>query len=434
MEKHEHTKHEDSGYKHMAHRESKTKIKKVRIWQVSTAVLGVLLIISIFMGGFSKGSANGSALSGNAVADKAVKFINENLMQGRGTATLEGVEESNGMYKIKLDIDGQEMESFISNDGKLLFPQAVDLTNKPQLQQPPTQAQDVNINIENSASKGADDAKVVMVEYSSFSCGYCNKVRGTIDQILSEYPNDVKVVYKHFNRGGTDSETAQAAECAGEQDKFWEMHDLIFDKGSQGDPIEYAQEIGINTDKFSECLDSGKYSAKVTADTNEARSFGISGTPSFMINGKLVKGAQPYENFKKIIDEELGLKPKTTTPQASTGYTDADLTKIAEFSECLAKKGVKIYGANWCGWTKKFVVTTLGGFDTVSPIYVECTENQEECSTAGITGYPTTQINGEPYSGERTIEGLASATGCVAPELEGSVQTADTGNVAGCGA
>lgn len=295
---------------------------KMDIWKISTGVLGVLLIISIFVDGFSKVSTSTSGLNGGVVADKTVKFINENLLQGQATAKLEGVEESNGMYKIKLNINGQMMESYVSKDGKLLFPQVIDLTKKPQLQQPSeTQAQDVNINIENSASKGEDDAKVVMVEYSSFSCSYCNKVRATLDQILANYPNDVKIVYKHFNRGGTDSQTAQAAECAGEQENFWEMHDLIFDKGSRGDLSGYAQEIGINVDKFSECLDSGKYSAKVAADTNEARSFGIVGTPGFMVNGRLVSGAQPYENFKQIIDEELGLKPKTTktTPTKAAG-------------------------------------------------------------------------------------------------------------------
>jgi protein-disulfide isomerase len=272
-------------------------------------------VVSIFTEGFNLKKSTGP--TGQVVADRTVKFINENLLQGQATATLEEIEESNGMYKIKLNVEGQQMESFISLDGNLLFPQAVDLTKSPQIQQPPeTQVQDVNINVENSASKGADNAKVVMVEYSSFSCGYCNKVRGTIDQILENYPNDVKIVYKHFNRGGTDSQAGQAAECAGDQDKFWEMHDLIFDKGSR-DFAGYAQEIGIDVDKFSECLDSGKYSAKVTADTNEARSFGVTGTPGFMINGRLVKGAQPYENFKQIIDEELGLKPKTATTQTA---------------------------------------------------------------------------------------------------------------------
>ena len=109
--------------------------------------------------------------------------------------------------------------------------------------------------------KGAEDAKVTIVEYSSFSCGYCNRVRTTLDQILETYPDDVKIVYKHFNRGGTDSVTAQAAECAGDQGKFWEMHDMIFDEGASGDVKGYAKDIGLNANSFAECLDSGKYTS-----------------------------------------------------------------------------------------------------------------------------------------------------------------------------
>ena len=116
--------------------------------------------------------------------------------------------------------------------------------------------------------------------------------------------------------------------------------------------------------------------------------------------------------------------------QTQTVYSEEDLPKIKEFSQCLAEKGVKIYGADWCGWTKKFV-ETLGGADTIAPIYVECTTKADECSEAGVTGYPTTQINGETYTGARTIEGLAQATGCTAPELEGSVQQAATDSSAG---
>jgi protein-disulfide isomerase len=298
------------------YKKNKRNDDKIKVWQISTGVLGVLLILSVLMGGFNKPLGKSNELSADEVASQTVKYINENLLQGQGVAKVENIEESDDMYKINLDISGQKLESYISKDGKVLFPQAIDLTQKPQQQAQQTQDLDVDINIENSAQKGADDGKVVIVEYSSFSCGYCNKVRGTIDKILANYPDEVKFVYKHFNRGGTDSQAGQAAECAGDQGKFWEMHDLIFDKGSRG--FEgYAQEIGININKFSECLDSGKYSSKVTADTNEAKSFGISGTPGFMINGRLVSGAQPYENFKQIIDEELGLKPKTATTQTA---------------------------------------------------------------------------------------------------------------------
>jgi len=163
----------------------------------------------------------------------------------------------------------------------------------------------VKLTVDGFAAKGAEDAKVTIVEYSSFSCGYCNRVRGTLDKILETYPDDVKIVYKHFNRGGTDIKTAQATECANDQGKFWEMHDAIFDGGSSGDLSAYAKSIGLDVTEFEDCLSSEKYKEKVGQSTAEARSLGVGGTPSFFVNGKSVEGAQPFENFKKVIDAAL---------------------------------------------------------------------------------------------------------------------------------
>ena len=110
--------------------------------------------------------------------------------------------------------------------------------------------------------------------------------------------------------------------------------------------------------------------------------------------------------------------------QQSEGYSKEDLEKISTFIGCLNEKGVKIYGANWCGWTKKLVIETFGGFDVVAPIYVECTdpENEEICSQMVDTGYPTIRVNEELYEGSRTFEGFAEATGCPVPEVN-SVQS-----------
>jgi 2-hydroxychromene-2-carboxylate isomerase len=179
-----------------------------------------------------------------------------------------------------------------------------------------------------------------------------------------------------------------------------------------------------------------------TKNEAECAAAGVSGYPTTKINGEPYNGERTLEGLAKatgcvVSKIERSQTASQQAPETQTAYTQKDLAKITEFSECLAEKGVKIYGANWCGWTKKFVVETLGGADTVAPIYVECTENEAECSSAGVSGYPTTKINGEPYSGARTIEGLAQATGCIAPELEGTVQQAATPSAApsgGCGA
>ncbi len=147
--------------------------------------------------------------------------------------------------------------------------------------------------------------KVIITEYSSFSCGWCNRVRSTLRQIKEKYPKVVKMVYKHFDRGGIDSKAGQAAECASDQGKFWEMHDLLFDRVANGNLTKYARDIGLNINSFNKCLDSEKYASKIQEDTFEGMSLGITGTPGFIINGILVRGAQPFSVFDNIIKAEL---------------------------------------------------------------------------------------------------------------------------------
>ena len=145
------------------------------------------------------------------------------------------------------------------------------------------------------------------------------------------------------------------------------------------------------------------------------------------------------QGLTPLNEEPLDTPPQTQTQQQtqtpSQEYSEEDLIKLKEFNDCLGEKGLKIYGANWCGWTKKLAVETLGGFDTAEAAYIECTENEELCASEGVKGYPTVKINGEVYQGARTIEALAEATSCPAPELEGEVAQAspDSQDAAQCG-
>ena len=160
---------------------------------------------------------------------------------------------------------------------------------------------------------------------------------------------------------------------------------------------------------------------------------------TFLIEGQEIPGqiTKDGKYFVQVLYEINPDEPTTTVPPTTQqptdtiAYTEADLVKLSEFSTCLANAGMKVYGANWCGWTQKLVVDTLGGFDNAGDLYVECTEETELCSSEEITGYPTIKVNGEVYKGERTLESLAAATGCTAPELEGNAGTdtsSDEGN------
>lgn len=102
--------------------------------------------------------------------------------------------------------------------------------------------------------------------------------------------------------------------------------------------------------------------------------------------------------------------------------TDAEKEEVLSFSECLAEKGIVVYGANWCGYTKN-LVENLGGFELVSPFYVECTQEEELCSQMKITGYPTVMLNGAQANPDRTFEGFAKVTGCTPPKFSEGVET-----------
>ncbi|MDH5717607.1 MAG: thioredoxin domain-containing protein [Spirochaetia bacterium] len=178
----------------------------------------------------------------------------------------------------------------------------------PQAQRPAPGAvvtEDMNELIKGAQAKGASNGKVTIVKYNSFTCGFCNKVKSVLNELIKKYPNDVKVVYKHFNRNEIDIKTGEAIECAGEQGKFWPMYEEIFNKGANGNLPSYAKTIGIDPAKFNSCLSSGKYKNKTIEDTNEGRKFGITGTPGFVINGKLHVGFRPLEAFEALIKSEL---------------------------------------------------------------------------------------------------------------------------------
>ncbi|UCH87795.1 MAG: thioredoxin domain-containing protein [Dehalococcoidia bacterium] len=129
-----------------------------------------------------------------------------------------------------------------------------------------------------------------------------------MDQILETYEGKVKFVYRDFPiLGELSVKAAEAAECADDQDMFWEYHDLIWAQGAADvDSLKsYAAELGLDTATFDDCLDTGKTTAEVQNDSQDARTYGVGGTPAFFINGLLVSGAQPFSVFQQVIDAAL---------------------------------------------------------------------------------------------------------------------------------
>lgn len=165
--------------------------------------------------------------------------------------------------------------------------------------------------------KGDPDAPVTMVEFSDFKCPYCGRfASSTGRQIEEEYVKngDVRFGYIHLPFLSPESQlTAEASECAADQDAFWDYHDAIFERliSEQGVALnnetleEMADDLELDAETFKECLESGKHRETVETQKSVAQSLGISSTPVFVINGTPIMGAQPFENFKQVIDQNL---------------------------------------------------------------------------------------------------------------------------------
>lgn len=154
------------------------------------------------------------------------------------------------------------------------------------------------------------------------------------------------------------------------------------------------------------------------------------GSIIYVIGDNFTIGSSIF-NINKSMEENLGIDDEVVErPEgdfSSSDLTDEQKEEILAFSTCLAESGVKIYGADWCGPTNQ-LVNNLGGFDLISPIYVECTKQEELCAQEQISGYPTIKINGERINPQRNFEGFEKVTGCKAPKITFSASTSTTTN------
>ncbi len=161
---------------------------------------------------------------------------------------------------------------------------------------------------------GPADAPITIIEFSDFECPYCLKWENEVwPQLKEQYAGKIRLVYRDFPLAGhADAKPAAlAADCANEQGKYWEYHDLLFDGGltlSRTTYETYASQIGLNMDSFRQCLDDQRYASEVEGDLQYAENLGVQATPTFFVNGIAVVGAQPFEIFKNLIDAELAGK------------------------------------------------------------------------------------------------------------------------------
>ena len=185
--------------------------------------------------------------------------------------------------------------------------------------------QDVFVTIKGAPAIGPETAKVTIVEFSDYQCPFCARyATQTMGELVTEYVKTGKVryIFRNFPLEQIHphaAKAAEAAQCAMDQGKFWDMHDHLFKNQTSLDPkalLSHASTVGLDGSKFQECMDTGKYTAMVKNDIVEGQKFGVRGTPTFFFGteitkdsklkvAKMTSGASPVANFKQIIDELL---------------------------------------------------------------------------------------------------------------------------------
>jgi len=288
----------------------------IKTENIVIGVLAVLVIALAYLNFSGGGILSAGAMSPSEAGDHVVSFINEYMLQGGQTAELVGdVVEENGLYKMNLSIGGETFASYVTRDGKVLFPEEGVRIEEATSDAPPesnTPAEIVDVDYdETSHIRGDINAPVTIIEFSDFQCSFCARFHNTMKEVSEAYPTQVKWVYKHFpldSRHPVAREAGEASECAEDQGKFWEYTDKLYEDQLKISPSflkETAVTLGLNTTQFNECLDGGKYTDLVEKDYQEGISAGVSGTPGGFINGEVFEGAVPFSTLESKIEAIL---------------------------------------------------------------------------------------------------------------------------------
>jgi len=272
------------------------------------------LVLFAVVVGFTAGSALAQSLN----TDQIIKYYRKkNNVPPAQAISVSGVKDSpikgakEGTLEVGTAPQVRKVPFTASPDGKyVIFAEVSDVTVDP------SKAVMEKIKLDSAACKGPKDAKVTIVEYSDFQCPFCAKGYTTVEQqVLKEYGDKVKFCFKDFPLAFHPwaEPAAIAAECVRQQkpDAYWKVYDGFFQNQKDVNPTNVKDKAfefagaGIDRAKFDDCVDNKKTQAGVKADQAEGGSVGVTGTPSFVINGRLLVGAQPYEQFKAVIDDEM---------------------------------------------------------------------------------------------------------------------------------
>ncbi len=168
----------------------------------------------------------------------------------------------------------------------------------------------VSVDSADAPVRGNPKAPVTVVEFSDFQCPFCARARPTVARVREAYGDKLRWVFRHFPLSFHPyaEKAGEAAACAGDQGRFWEMHDRLWENNTKlevADLKGYAAALGLDTAAFARCLDSDLHAGLLDRDLQAGAGYGVSGTPAFFVNGRPLLGAQPFEAFQEVIDDEL---------------------------------------------------------------------------------------------------------------------------------
>jgi protein-disulfide isomerase len=173
----------------------------------------------------------------------------------------------------------------------------------------------VEVGTAGQPAMGPANAPITIVEFSDYQCPFCKRAEPAVKQVMDTYKDKIRLVFRDYPLPfHPDAKpAAEAAGCANAQGKFWEYHTKLWDSPSfkPEDLKKIAGDVGLDAAKFDACVKDGAMKAEVEKDMQEGQAVGVNGTPAFFINGRMLSGAQPFEKFKEIIDEELAAAPKS---------------------------------------------------------------------------------------------------------------------------
>ena len=159
-------------------------------------------------------------------------------------------------------------------------------------------------------TRGPAGAPVTIFEWSDYQCPFCREAQQVMGRLQAEFPNQIKITFKDFPLRSHNRAVpaAVAARCAGAQGRYWEYHDLLFvaqPDFAREDLVRYAGRLGLERDAFAACLSEGRFREAVEQDVSEGKALGVTGTPTFFINGRRLVGAHPVEVFQEAVRAAL---------------------------------------------------------------------------------------------------------------------------------